>query len=57
MGIEIEHVEVDEVHVRVAEDRVRGCREVRPARADPDHDIGLARQAVGRQRTGRADGA
>jgi len=28
-----------------------------PAGADPDHDIGLARQAVRRQRPGRADGA
>ena len=57
MGIEVEHVEVDEVRVRVAEDRMRRGREVRPARANPDHDISLARQAVGRQRTGRADGA
>ncbi len=57
VGVEVQHVEVDEMQVRVGEHGMRGGGEVGPARADPDHDIGLARQAVCGQRAGCAHGA
>ena len=42
-------VDVDEAHARVLERRVRRGREVAPARADADHQVGLARQPVRRR--------
>ena len=57
LGIEVQHVEIDEVDVRISENGVRRGGEVGPAGADPNHHVGLAGQSVGGQRAGRADRA
>ena len=50
-------VEVDEAHVRVGEDAARRGGEVAPARADAEHDVGLAGDRVGGGCAGGADRA
>ena len=39
------------------ERRLRRRREVGPARADPDHEVGLGGDAIGRERARHADRA
>ena len=48
-------VDVDELHVRVLEDRPAGRGEVGVAGADADHQVGLGRDGVGGRGPGGAD--
>ena len=50
-------VDIDEPHVRVLECGLGGGGEIAEARADGDHQVGLARGDVGAGRPGHADGA
>ena len=56
-GVDGGDVEVDEAHVGVGEEAARRGREVAPARADAEHDVGLARDRVRRRGAGGADRA
>ena len=51
LRVEARDVNVDELHIRILKGRVRGRGEVRPARADADHEVRFARRDV---RSGRA---
>ena len=57
VGVELGDVDVDEAHVRVLERGLGGGGEVAVARADADHQVGLARGQVRARRAGHADGA
>jgi hypothetical protein len=54
-GIEFSRVDVDETHIRILERGLRCGREIGVACADADDQIGVTRDAVGRQRAGRAN--
>ena len=56
-GIEVGDVDVDEPHLRVAECRLRRGREVGPASADAEDEVGLGGEAVGCERSGHPDRA
>ena len=56
VGVEFGHVEVDELHVRVGEQRVGGRGEVGVAGADSDDQIGLVGERVREHRSGGAEG-
>ena len=56
-GVDGRDVEVDEADVGSAEGAARRGREVAPARADAEHDVGLAGERVGGGRAGGADRA
>lgn len=47
-------VDPDETHARVLKLGLGSRREVGKARADADHDVGLGRDAIGRERAGDA---
>ena len=57
VGVEFGHVDVDKVHIRVFKERHRGGGEIGVARADADHQVGFAGQAVGGQVSRRSHGA
>jgi len=56
-GVELGHVDIEEAHVRILELGLGGGGEVGVARADADHQVGLAGDDVGPQRPARADRA
>jgi len=57
IGVELGHIDVDEAHVGVLERRLGGGGEVAIARADADHQVGVAGDQVRPQRAGDADRA
>ncbi len=55
--LRVERVDVDRDDLRLREQRVRAGREVRQARADREHEIGVARERVRGRAAGDADRA